>query len=155
LPSSTFKVQSSTGDRVPFHESSDEAIAEALREARVGAGDVFIDLGSGLGKVVRAAMATGARARGIEIDPELVRRARELGGDYICADACAADLSDGTVFYLYVPFTGATLQTVMDRLKEVRRPFRVCALSVDLEHAAPWLKRRPLESFWLAVYDAR
>lgn len=142
------------GDRVPFHESSDAAIAGALREARVGAGDVFIDLGSGLGKVVRAAAKTGARARGIEIDPLLVEKARSLGGEFTCADACEADLSDGTVFYLYCPFTGQVLDAVMRRLRDVRHPIRVCALGIDLERSAPWLRRRPLESFWLAVYDS-
>ena len=141
-------------DLVPFHESSDDAIAEALREARVGPGDVFIDLGSGLGKVVRAAMKTGARARGIERDPALVEKARALGGENVCADCREADLSDGTVFYLYSPFTGPVLEAVMNRLREIPHPIRVCALGIDLEKVAPWLKRRPLESFWLAIYDA-
>lgn len=140
-------------DRVPFHESSDDAIAEALREASVGPGDVFIDLGSGLGKVVRAALETGARARGIEIDPGLAAKARALGGETVCADCREADISDGTVFYLYCPFTGPMLEAVMNRLREIRHPIRVCALGIDLESAAPWLKRRPLESFWLAIYE--
>jgi SAM-dependent methyltransferase len=143
-------------DLVPFHESSDEAIAESLREACVGPGDVFVDLGAGLGKVVAAAKKTGAVARGIEIQPELAARARALGIDVVCADARDADLDDGTVFYLYVPFTGAVLEAVMKRLHAVakKHPIRICTLSLDLERTASWLKRRPLDSFWLAIYDS-
>ena len=141
-------------DFVPFHESSDEIVEEALREAKVGPGDVFIDLGAGLGKVVEAAKRTGAIARGMEIQGDLVEKARALGRDVVCADAREAELGDGTVFYLYSPFTGRVLEGVMERLREVarKRPIRICAVAVDVDR--PWLRRRQLESFWLAVYDS-
>jgi len=37
-------------------------------------------------------------------------------------------LSEGTVFYLYTPFTGGILRTVLDRLRReaARRAIRVC-----------------------------
>lgn len=40
-----------------------------------------------------------------------------------------ADLSAGTVFFLYTPFTGAILRTVLDRLRHEarRRPIRICS----------------------------
>lgn len=141
-------------DFVPFNETSDEQIEEALLEAKVGPGDVFIDLGAGLGKVVEAAKKKGATARGIEIQRELVEKARAMGREMVCADAREADLADGTVFYLYSPFTGRVLERVMDRLREVSKthPIRICAVAVDVDR--PWLRRRPLESFWLAVYDS-
>jgi SAM-dependent methyltransferase len=148
---------------VGYHPSGFDPILRALAEVPVGTDDVFIDLGSGLGKVVLlAALLTGATVRGVELQAPLVARAREaatrLGLDarFVVADARDADLDDGTVFFLYVPFTGPVLSAVLERLRRVaeRRAIVVCALGVDLE-PAPWLVRRDLDAFWLAIYDSR
>ena len=47
---------------------------------------------------------------------------------FIRQDAREADYSSGTLFYLYTPFTGTVLRTVLDRLREQasRRPIRIC-----------------------------
>jgi hypothetical protein len=39
-----------------------------------------------------------------------------------------ADLSAGTVFYLYTPFTGSILSSVLSRLRReaAARPIRIC-----------------------------
>jgi SAM-dependent methyltransferase len=157
---------------VGHHASGVDAILRMLREAPVGEGDVFVDLGSGLGRVVLlASLLTGARARGVEIQPELARRSRaaverlrEAGAlraelEIVTADARDAELDDGTVFYLYTPFTGPVLAAVLARLRAVaerRAPARivVCALGFDLERAAPWLVPRPTDAFWLTIYDS-
>ncbi|MGH7439753.1 MAG: hypothetical protein ACRENE_29025, partial [Polyangiaceae bacterium] len=39
------------------------------------------------------------------------------------------------------------------RAVAIRRPIVVAALGVDLDRAASWLVRRPLDAFWLALYD--
>jgi SAM-dependent methyltransferase len=150
-------------DMVGYHASGVAPIVRALVEARVGPADVVIDLGAGLGKVtLLARLLTGATVRGIEAQLPLVARAREaaarLGAEvsYVHEDARTADISDGTVFFLYLPFTGSVLAQVVERLREVaaRRAIVVCALGVDLDRLAPWLVRRPGDSFWLAVYDS-
>jgi SAM-dependent methyltransferase len=147
---------------VGYHGSGVAPIVHALAEVPVGGEDVFIDLGSGLGKVViLAALLTGAAARGVELQPALVQGARSaaarLGIDvrFDVGDAREADVADGTVFFLYVPFTGPVLSTVLERLHEVarRRAIVVCALGVDLDQAG-WLARREVNAFWLAVYDS-
>jgi precorrin-6B methylase 2 len=130
----------------------------------VSAEDVFVDLGAGLGKVAMAVhLLSGARTRGVELQPELVERARtraaDLGLEGVSlehADARTADLSDATVIFLYLAFTGATLATVMRRLEAVaqRRALVVCALGVDLR-AYPWLRARETQDFWLSVYDSQ
>ena len=149
---------------VGYHASGVAAIVRMLLEVPVVQGDVLVDLGAGLGKVVLLTrLLTGATARGVELQPVLVDRAREAASrmglrdvTYALADASDADLSDGTVFYLYAPFTGPVLIGVMDRLRSVasRRAIVVCTLGVDVEREAPWLVRRPLDSFWLAIYDS-
>jgi SAM-dependent methyltransferase len=157
---------------VGHHASGVDAILRMLREAPVREGDVLVDLGSGLGKVVLlASLLTGARARGVEIQPELARRSRAAAErlraagalraeiDIVTGDVRDAPLDDGTVFYLYTPFTGPVLAAVLARLRAVaarRAPERivVCALGLDLDRAGPWLVPRPTDAFWLTIYDS-
>ncbi len=146
---------------IGYHASGVASIVRMLVEVPVVEGDVVIDLGAGLGKVALLTRAlTGATVRGIEIQEPLVERARDaaacLGLDvsFTCGDVRSAALDDGTGFFLYLPFTGQALVDVLERLRAVasRRAIVVCALGVDLD--APWLRRRPLDSFWLAIYDS-
>jgi SAM-dependent methyltransferase len=60
---------------VPFVVTPREIVERMLRLAEVGPGDTLIDLGSGDGRIVIAAAQRGARAFGVDIDPELVRTA--------------------------------------------------------------------------------
>jgi SAM-dependent methyltransferase len=156
-------VSSSPGeDLIGHHASGVDSIVRMTTEAPIAADDVFIDLGAGLGKVaLLVRLLTGATVRGIEIQEKLVERAREaaarlaLDVTFVHADARSARLDDGTVFFLYLPFTGPVLAEVLERVRDVakRRKTVVCALGVDLEREAPWLRRRPSDSFWLAIYD--
>jgi SAM-dependent methyltransferase len=148
---------------IGYHASGVDAIVRALAEVPVTADDVVVDLGAGLGKVVFLAhLITGATARGIEVQPSLVDRARAaaqyLGIDvrFTQADVRDADLDDGTVFFLYAPFTGPVLDEVTCRLYAVakRRAIVVCALGLDLDRRAHWLVPRPIDSFWLTIYDS-
>ena len=127
-------------------------ILEMIRLSGLGEKDVLIDLGSGLGHVpILASILTGARANGIEVDAAYVRCAREcarsLGLErviFIEQDAREADLSAGTVFHLYTPFTCGMLRTVLDRLRGEgeRRAIRVCTLGpcAPVVAAEPWLR---------------
>jgi hypothetical protein len=150
--------------RVGYHASGVAPIVRMLIEVPVVASDVLVDLGAGLGKVVLLTrLLTGAVARGVEVQPALVSRAREAAARmgerdvaYAQGDAREADLADGTVFYLYAPFTGPVLAEVMNRLRAVasRRAIVVCTLGVDVDREAPWLVRRNVDAFWLAIYDS-
>jgi SAM-dependent methyltransferase len=136
---------SSPGDHlVGYHASGVASVVRALVEVPVDAGDVVIDLGAGLGKVVFLAhLLTTATARGIEIQPALVKRARAAAAalgvhvGFTLGDARHADLDDGTVFFLYAPFTGPVLADVVRRLHAVaeRRAIVVCALGIDLDRS--------------------
>jgi SAM-dependent methyltransferase len=148
---------------IGYHSSSVASIVRALIEVPVSVEDVVIDLGAGLGKVVLLAhLLTGATTRGIELQPLLVDRARQaarrLGASarFTHADVRDADLEDGTVFFLYLPFTGPALTRVLQRLHAIakRRAIVVCSLGLDLDREAPWLARRSIDSFWLSLYDS-
>ena len=147
-----------------YHPSGVDPIIQVCTEVPLTPNDVVVDLGSGLGKVVFLAhLLTGAKARGIELQPPLVERAQaaaqRLGVDvsFTCADVRDAELGDGNVFFLYAPFTGPVLAQVLQRLRAVaeRKSIVVCALAIDLHHDAPWLVARPLDAFWLTIYDSR
>ncbi|MBS2015444.1 MAG: class I SAM-dependent methyltransferase [Deltaproteobacteria bacterium] len=151
---------------VGYHPSGVDSILEAAREVPITARDVVLDLGAGLGKVALLIhLATGARARGIEIQPALVERARRAAArqgatevSFDVGDARSCDLGDANVFFMYLPFTGPALLEVLARLERIarERAIVVCTLGLDLERHAPWLRRRPLaeDVFWLAVYDS-
>jgi tRNA A58 N-methylase Trm61 len=98
--------------------------------------DVVMDLGSGLGHVtLLTAICTRAQCVGIEVNEGYVdcaRRSAEAlnlsNAAFIRQDVRVADLSLGTVFYLYTPFVGGMLRAVLDLLRREaeRREIRVC-----------------------------
>ena len=95
-----------------FFVPTSEAVAdEMLTLAGIRADDVVYDLGSGDGRIVMlAAQKYGARGVGIEIDPKLVARAKEVArqaevGDrvrFLEGDLFEADISAATVVTLYL-----------------------------------------------------
>jgi hypothetical protein len=113
-------------------------IFEAIRRLPLEENDVLIDLGSGLGHVpLLAAVCSRARCVGIELEAAYVACAQRCAtalnlahAHFFHQDARAADFSDGTVFYLYTPFTGTLLRSVLQRLAQeaTRRPIRLCTL---------------------------
>lgn len=144
---------------IGYHAAGLDSIRRMLAEVPLTERDVFIDLGSGLGRVcIVVALSTAARVRGIEVQHALVERARAdaaragVAVQFVEGDVREVDLSEGTVFFLYVPFTGPALGRVLERLSAIDHPIVVCALGVDLD--APFLRRRPLDDFWLAIYDS-
>jgi hypothetical protein len=122
-------------EMVEYYKTPARVVFEMVERYRIGREDVFIDLGSGLGQVVILVnLLTGARARGVEIEPAYCEYARDsalgLGladVEFVKADAREAALGDGTVFFLYTPFKGGMMRVVLDRLlQEARlRPIRI------------------------------
>jgi len=147
---------------VPYLPCGVDEILATVREAPVRAGDAFVDLGSGLGRVaILAHLLSGARASGIEIQEALVRCARARCAElaladvsFVHADATAVEL-DGSIFFLYAPFNGDVLRRALGRLEEVarRRPIVVCAVDLEL-HDASWLQPRKTSRVSLTLYDS-
>jgi hypothetical protein len=126
-------------------------ILKLLRLSALSEADTLIDLGSGLGHVpILASILTGAQSIGIEAEQAYVASARECAGSlhlgrvtFLHQNATEANLAGGTVFYLYTPFTGRTLKTVLQSLQKVSTERMVtvctlgpCTLTVAME---PWL----------------
>ncbi len=127
-------------------------VLELIRLSGLGKDDVLIDLGSGLGHVcMLVSMLTGARAVGIEMEGVYVASARACAESlglsrvqFIEQDARAADLSAGTVFWLYTPFTGSMLNEGLGRLRDeaAKRTIRIGTLGPCTQRAAAeaWLR---------------
>jgi len=149
-----------------------KAVLQAIDHVPIRDSDVVVDLGSGYGKVLLLIhLATGARCIGIELQRDVVVRAREAAmrlaiderdvrfEEADVRDVDEALLRQGTIFYLYTPFRGPVLDAVLDRLERITRGrhISVCALGSDIERGPTgkraWLKRRPLEAIWLAIYE--
>ncbi len=85
-------------------------IAKMLDMAKVTAADTVIDLGSGDGRTVIAAAKRGARALGIEYNPDMVelskRNAEKAGvpgmANFMKADIFESDFSQATVITMYL-----------------------------------------------------
>lgn len=113
------------GDMVFYQPTPARHIFDLLRQLHLQPHDTLIDLGSGLGHVpLLAAIATPARCLGIELEKAYVACVRECAADlglinvtFVEGDVREVDLSAGSVFYLYTPFTGALLKSVLDRLR--------------------------------------
>lgn len=146
---------------VPYLPCPVNAMLRMVDQARVGPADVFVNVGSGLGRTAALVhLLTGARVIGIEIQAGLVRAARGLAsrvGRVSCIEGDAAQLTGfitiGTVFFLYCPFSGDRLAKVLADLESIARTrtIRICCLNLPLPHC-PWLALEPRLSGDLAVY---
>jgi hypothetical protein len=123
-------------EMVAYQPTPARHIFELIDRTALTERDLLIDLGSGLGHVpLVASICTKARCTGIELEPSYVdcarNSARSLNRNnvrFIQGDARSAELSEGTVFYLYTPFTGTMLRDVLNSLRDeaVKREIRVC-----------------------------
>lgn len=122
-------------------------VVRAVLDAPITSADTVLILGAGLGKaMVLIEALSGAKVRGVEIQPDLAERCRARGLDVACADAREHTVDDASVIYMYLPCTGAALRTLAQRISAKC----VCALGVDL----PGRTARPSAAFWLSIYDA-
>lgn len=104
------QAQQGAGDVV--YVPTPQVVVEAmLRMAKVGPGDMLIDLGSGDGRiVVNAARAYGARALGVELDRHLLGLANESArregvagrARFVEQDLFQTDLTGATVITTYL-----------------------------------------------------
>ena len=128
----------------PYVSTPHADVQQMLDMAAVAPEDYLIDLGSGDGRIVIAAAQRGARAHGVELEPELVqlarRRAREAGvadrATFSQGDAFDADISAATVVTLYLlPEVNIALKPKL--LRELRPGARVISGNFDMGRWRP------------------
>jgi len=134
---------------VEYYKTPARMVFEWVERMEFGAGEVFYDLGSGLGQVVMLVnLLTGIEARGVEIEPAYCAFAQDCATGlglsdvgFVEADVRDADISDGTVFFLYTPFTGGILKDVLARLRSLAKPIRIvtCGPCTEIVAKEEWL----------------
>lgn len=152
-------------EMVPYQPTPARHIFDFIRRISLTDHDALIDLGSGLGQVtLMASICTKAICTGIELEPSNVKSARQgahslnlKNANFIQADARVADLSSGTVFYLYTPFSGGILREVLNSLRQqaTTREIRICTFGPCTRAVAeePWLNAiGPVETDRIAVF---
>ena len=131
------------GKDVVWVPSPDPLVDTMLEIAEVTDRDVVMDLGSGDGRTVIAAARLGARAIGVEYDPELVElsqaRAEAAGvagrATFVTADLFETDLSQATVITMFLlPDLNARLRP---RLLDLEPGTRIVSNTWDLEDWEP------------------
>lgn len=98
------------GKDVIWVPTPDDLVEKMLWAAQVTPDDLVIDLGSGDGRLVIAAAKIGARARGVEYNPEMVELSRQNAEEagvadrveFIEADIFEYDFSDATVITMFL-----------------------------------------------------
>jgi hypothetical protein len=155
-------------EMVPYQPTPVRHVLHLIEAAALAEDDVFVDLGSGLGHVpLLVSMVTGAQGVGIEVQAAYVASARECAKSlhlsrvrFIPQDAREADLSSGTVFYLYSPFNGSILSDVLSALQmeSTRRSIKICSLGPCTRTIAnqTWLKTSALpDTGHINVFDSQ
>jgi len=140
-----------TTEMVFYQSTPARHIFDLIDRTALNEHDVLVDLGSGLGHVpLLASICTRARSIGVELEPVYVDCARQSAETlnlknvtFIQQDARAAKLTDGTVFYMYTPFTGNMLRAVLDSLQR-----EGTAATFESARLAPARLRSPMRTGW-------
>ncbi|HXE80399.1 MAG TPA: class I SAM-dependent methyltransferase [Vicinamibacterales bacterium] len=131
------------GKDVVWVPTSHALVEKMLDLAAVGPGDFVIDLGSGDGRTVIAAAKRGARALGVEFNPEMValskRKAAEAGvaglATFRQEDLFDTDLSEATVITMFLlPQINLKLRP---KLLQLRPGTRIVSNSFTMEEWEP------------------
>jgi hypothetical protein len=132
-----------------------------IGESGLAMDHTLVDLGSGRGKVVLlAAILTGARAVGIEIDRRLVGRAREAAdalhvtrARFVEGDVREVELPIADAYFMFVPAVRST--DLAARLEPIAAKRRIRLFSQPLDTGQlPWLRRSGAASHWVEAYEA-
>jgi len=118
-------------------------VRQMLQLAQLRRGERLFDLGAGDGRImIEAARKFGARATGIEIDPERVARIRErlestgVKAEIIQADFMKADLSSANVIAIYLS-DSVNAKLAPKLWRELRSGARVISLDYGLPDWKP------------------
>lgn len=140
---------------VPYLPSSVATLLGVIERANITARDVFVDVGCGLGRALALVhLLTGASAVGLEIQAGMVLEARRLAQrlglervSSVCGDAVqlVGNMTLGSVFFFYCPFSGARLASAVQALEPLARarPLRLCFVDTPPPELS-WLAAEPV-----------
>jgi cyclopropane fatty-acyl-phospholipid synthase-like methyltransferase len=131
-------------DTIPFVPSPMHVVHKMIEVAEVKKGDILYDMGSGDGRIViEAAKKFGIRGVGIDLNAELVAKARENAEkegvshlvEFRAQDGLTVDISEATVvtLYMFKWFNNA----LKPKLQKLKPGSRVVAHDFDIDDWKP------------------
>lgn len=151
---------------VPYLPCSVDALLRVAAQVPVRASDVFVDVGAGVGRAaVLMHLLTGARVIGLEVQSafalaaqNMARRLRLPAVSFIAGDAVeqTAALAQGSVFFLYCPFSGERLVRLLEILQSTaaQRTIHICCVDLRLP-SCRFLEITSVPSVDLTIYRSR
>jgi SAM-dependent methyltransferase len=133
------------GAQVHYAPTPPDAVTAMLQLANVTSDDIVYDLGSGDGRIViAAAREFGARAVGLEIDPELIRESERNAEEahvservqFVQKDLFKANIGEATVVTLFL-LPGIDEMLAPKFLKELRPGTRIVSYRHDMGEWQP------------------
>ncbi len=120
-----FETKEREPEMVYYQKTPARIIFELVKKVHFSETDIFYDLGSGLGQVsILVNLLTGVRSIGVEFEPEFCKYASFCASElnlknveFINIDARSMRYSNGTVFFMYTPFTGKILEEILEILQ--------------------------------------
>jgi precorrin-6B methylase 2 len=141
---------------VPYVPTPEPVVEQMLELADVGPKDVVYDLGSGDGRIVVAAAKRGARAVGVDLDPDRIRDARanvrragvEDRVELRQGDLFEVDLRPATVVTIYL-LPNVNLELRPKLMRELKSGTRIVSHSFDM---GEWKPDRTVEVDGRKIY---
>jgi predicted RNA methylase len=136
---------------VVYVPTPQEVVDAMLKVANVTKADVVFDLGSGDGRIpITAARVYGARATGIDINPDRIAEANQAlktagvsGVRFLNQDLFTTDISEATVVTLYL-LPALNLKLIPKLNKELKPGTRIVSHAFDM--SADSVDRKPIET---------
>lgn len=131
-------------DTIPFVPSPPYVVERMLQIAQIKKGDILYDMGSGDGRIViEAAKKYGIRGVGIDLNEELVEKARDNAKregvshlvEFRAQDGLTVDISEATVvtLYMFKWFNNA----LRPKLQKLKPGARIIAHDFDIDDWPP------------------
>ena len=135
---------SAAQDPIPFVPSPMHVVHKMIEAAEIKPGDILYDMGSGDGRIlIEAAKKYGVKGVGIDLNPELIAKARQYAVqegvshllEFRVQDGLTVDISDATVVMLYMFkwFNNA----LRPKLQSLRPGSRIVAHDFDIDDWQP------------------
>lgn len=151
---------------VPYLPCAVDVLLRLVDNVSFHSADVFVDIGAGVGRAAALIhLLTGVSCVGIEVQSKHIDAARGLAlrlclshVTFVPGDALQVteQFFQGSVFFLYCPFSGERLVKMLEQLDLMARErlIYICAVDLPLPPCA-WLERAELEDGDLVVYRSK
>jgi hypothetical protein len=156
-------------EMVYYQKTPARIVFELADKIQLSEGDVFFDLGSGPGQVaILMNLLTGITTKGVELEPAFCDHAKNCVAElnlsnvtFVNADARHTDYCQGTIFFMYTPFTGDIMQNVLETLRKesLLRKIKVitygpCTVNVALQNWLVPIGSKHAKTYKLTFYES-